>query len=324
MFKKLKLAPKLAIVIGTCLAIVFTVLIIMTAVLSSNGISTAVSGQLTAISQANSAQIQQIFDAAGTVADDIQSYLFRSFEIAERDPAQMLMPATEEAAGMNQSEIYGRTLTSLNYDVELYIRESARNSAANNPDIAGVGVMFEPYAFQDDIKDFAFYVSEKDADKDVEPFGAYDAYSKEEYYQNAASAKQAVVTEPYEYEGARLVSYSVPVMYDNELQCVVMADINVSNFDKVHSTSEQYPSMYSTIYDDKQTIIYDSEDLGDIGHNMSEFMADPDELANVQASMEKGQAFQVATTREDGRKVIRFFTPHRRGQRDLVVPDGGE
>lgn len=309
MFKKLKLAPKLAIVIGTCLAIVFTVLIIMTAVLSSNGISTAVSGQLTAISQANSAQIQQIFDAAGTVADDIQSYLFRSFEIAERDPAQMLMPATEEAAGMNQSEIYGRTLTSLNYDVELYIRESARNSAANNPDIAGVGVMFEPYAFQDDIKDFAFYVSEKDADKDVEPFGAYDAYSKEEYYQNAASAKQAVVTEPYEYEGARLVSYSVPVMYDNELQCVVMADINVSNFDKVHSTSEQYPSMYSTIYDDKQTIIYDSEDLGDIGHNMSEFMADPDELANVQASMEKGQAFQVATTREDGRKVIRFFTP---------------
>ena len=40
------------------------------------------------------------------------------------------------------SEIYGNTLTSLNYDVEVFLRENARNTAKHNRDIAGVGVMF--------------------------------------------------------------------------------------------------------------------------------------------------------------------------------------
>lgn len=309
MFSKMKLAPKLAIVIGGCLAGVFVILIVLTSIMTKSAISDSVSGELTAVSEANGKQVQQIFDAAGTVAEDIQSYMVRSYHIAEEDPSQMRIPTTAEAASMNQSEIYGTTLASLNYDVELYIRESARNAAANNDDIAGVGVMFEPYAFQEDMKDFAFYIEAGKADADVEPFGAYEVYSAQEYYKSAASARQMVVTDPYEYNGIRMVTYAAPIVYGGNLQGVVMADLNISNFAKVNSSNARYPSMYATIYDNDQTIIYDSEDSADIGHNMNEFMADKSELAAVQASMAQGQEFQVTTTREDGRKVIRFFTP---------------
>lgn len=309
MFKKMKLASKLAVVIGACLAVIFTVLIVLTAMMYSNAINNSVSSELTAISQANSQQVQQIFDAAGTVASDIQSYLLRSYKIAEKDPSQTLMPATEEAASMNQSEIYGRTLTSLNYDMELYIRESARNTAANNDDIAGVGVMFEPYAFQKDMKDFAFYVEAGKADEDVEPFGTYETYSSEVYYQEAASLKQAIVTDPFDYNGIKMVTYAVPIIHNGVLEGVVMADINVSNFAKVNSTSENYPSMYATIYDNNQNIIYDSEDYADIGHNVSEFTPKQSDLDNIKSGMAQGKQFQVLTTREDGRKVMRFYTP---------------
>lgn len=313
MLKKMKLAPKLAIVIGTCLTVIFAVLILLTAIMSGSAINAAVSGELRAISRSNALQIQQIFDVAGTTADDIEAYLNRSYQIAEEDPSQMLMPTTEEAANMNQSEIYKRTLTSLNYDVELYIRETARNTAATNEDIAGVGVMFEPYAFQEDMRDFAFYVETGKATEDVEPFGSYETYSTETYYREAASTGVAVVTDPYEYNGNRMVSYAKPIIHKGKLQGVTMADINISNFDKVDATSEQYPSMYATIYDNNQQIIYDSEDPADIGHNLSEFMSNPTELAAVQASMKGSEEFHVSTTREDGRQVLRFFTPIQAG-----------
>lgn len=313
MFKKLKLSQKLSIVIGICLTVILSILITLTAVMSGRAINTSVSDELAAISRGNALEIQQVFDAAETVATNIEHYLNRSYKIADEDPSQMLMPTTEEAASMNQSEIYQRTLTSLNYDVELYLRENARNAAATNQDLAGVAVMFEPYAFQDDMKDFAFYVDEESADDDVVPFGVYEDYSAEGYYKDAATAGTAIVTSPYEYNGKRLVSYATPVIHNGQLQGVIMADINISHFDKIDATSEQYPSMYATIYDNEQTIIYDSEDPADIGHNLDEFMPRAEELTVVQNKMQQGQAFNVTTTREDGRRMIRFFTPINAG-----------
>lgn len=121
----------------------------------------------------------------------------------------------------------------------LYIRENARNAAATNDDLAGVGVMFEPYAFQDVMRNFAFYVEVENADADVKPFGTYETYSAEIYYQDAVSSGQAVVTDPYEYNGTRMVSYATPIIHNGELQGVTMADINVSNFDKANATSEE-------------------------------------------------------------------------------------
>lgn len=232
MFKKMKLAGKMSIILAAALVVVFVIQIVATAKMTSSAIMKATSAELTAIAESNGHQVQKILDAAGTTSGDIQSFLTRSYRIAAEDPAQMAMPTTAEAASMNRSEIYDRTLISLNYDVELYIRESARNTAANNEDIMGVGVMFEPYKFQDDIRDFAFYVETGSTDADVEPFGAYETYAAEDYYQQAAQAGQAIVTEPYDYNGVKMVSYAQPILHNGELQGVVMADINVTNFAK--------------------------------------------------------------------------------------------
>ena len=306
---KMKLAPKLALVIGSVLSLVLIVLISITAVMSKSAISASTYSELAAISETNGLEIQQIFDAAETVAVNIEYYMERAYKTVQADPSQNVKPTDPAAMELCKSEIYGNTLTSLNYDVEVFLRENARNTAKYNKDIAGVGVMFEPYAFQQDIRDYAFYVNEAAADQDIAPFGSYESYSQEDYYKNALTTKTSNVSDPYEYNGATLVTYASPILNNGKVQGVVMADINVANFSKVDSSNENYPSMYSTIYDDNGKIIYDSESLEDIGKYLADFTPNQSELSLMQTNMAKKQPFRVETTREDGRKVTRFFTP---------------
>ncbi len=309
MFKKMKLAPKLALTIGTVLTLIFAVLIASTVFMSRKAISSSTYEQLEAISKANALQIQTIFDEAETVALNMESYLEQAYKIAADKPSWLEVPTEPAAMELCESSIYDKVLTPTNYDIEVYLRETARSSATNNEDLAGVGVMFEPNQFQPDIRDYAFYVSEENASGDVLPFGPYETYSSEVYYQMAASAKKAVVTDPYEYNGITMVSYASPVLYNNELKAVVMGDIKVDNFDKVNTTSQTFPSMYCTIYNQSGIIIYDSESKDDIGRKLSDFTPDQSQLAAIQNNMALGNAFHLETTREDGRKVTRYFTP---------------
>ena len=304
-----KLAPKLVLTIGSVLTVILVVLIGTTIFMSRRAISNATYEELEAISRSNAIQIQAIFDEAESVAQNMKYYVEQAYKTGEENPSWMVMPTERAAMELCTSSIYGAILTPVNYDIEVYLRETARNSARHNEDLAGVGVMFEPNKFQENLSNYAFYVSETDADKDVLPFGDYETYSNEAYYQMAATAKQDVVTDPYEYNGVTMVSYASPILYNNELKGVVMGDIKVNNFDKVDITSATFPSLYCTIYNQAGVIIYDSEDKADIGRTMSEFTPNASELAAIQNKMAQGEAFHLVTTREDGRKVIRYFTP---------------
>lgn len=309
MFKKRKLATKLAVAIGGFLIFIFIILIGTTSVLSSTAITNAVSGELSSISDSNGRQIQQIFDAAGSVSADMQNYVEKAFKIADEHPGQTLVPVVPEVAELCQSTIYNQVLTPLNFRAENYLCETARNSVSSNPDIMGVGMMFEPYKFQQNLRDYAFYVDKASVNKDMAPFGTYEDYSKEVYYKMAADARVPVVTEPYSYNGVTMVTYACPILYKNKVQGVTMADINVTNFKKVNSTNKDYPSMYATIFDNMGKIIYDSGDMTNVGKNMSDFMPVQSEVAQVQSKMGGGASFQMETTRENGMKVTRFLTP---------------
>ncbi len=315
MFNKLKLSAKLATAIGGILTVIFAILILVTTSTAKRAISNTTFGQLTVLSRSNAIEIQNIFDAAKTVSVDIGNYYERMYNANISDPAQSTIPTTPEAIAISISSIYGNIITPLNYDLELYLRETARNAALFNEDIAGVGVMFEPYAFQSDMPNYAFYISDKNANKDVTPFGDYNTYSQESYYKDAMSSKTSTVTDPYEFEGTKVVTYATPIIRDNNAIGVVAVDIDLTNFDKVSSTHEDFPSMYCTIYNDDGLVVYDSESVNDIGKTIDTFTPDAKELALIKENMAKGEAFNATATREDGRKVIRFYTPIDAGGR---------
>ncbi len=314
MLKKMKLSWKLSLIIGAVLALVFTVLVFVTAILSKNAISSAVNGELGNQANLNAVQIQQVFDQAELVASNMQNYLDGVYKSTTQSPEAAAIPtAPAELVKTLQSEIYGQTLSKINYNAEKYLSESAKNVVLNNEDIEGVGVMFEPYKFQSNIKSYAFYVNKESAGKDLNSFGAYEEYSKNDYYAGPAESGQAYVTDVYEYEGVRMVTCGVPILYNNQLQGVVMADINVDHFERIDSTSERYPSMYTTIYNSKKTIIFDSESAEDIGRSLNEYVPSDSEYTTLVSKMDEAEAFHMQTTREDGRKVIRFFYPIQAG-----------
>lgn len=170
--------------------------------------------------------------------------------------------------------------------------------------------MFEPYKFSAGIKDYAFYVSQSKASEKITSFGAYDTYSKEIYYQEAAKNKTTNVTDPYLYEGMTVVSVSSPILSQNELQGVIIADINIDNFGKIDANSDRYTSMFATIVDGAGQIIYGSESAENSGESLNAFFANPDEYSRVLASFGQGAAFRDDIVRSDtGNKITMFFNP---------------
>lgn len=313
MFKKMKLSTKLASVIGIGVAVIFLVLTVVVTMFTRSAITESVSGELTALSKSNALQLQEIFDAAETIALDMQSFLVNSYRTEGLQPARAKVPDDVSVAVLFRSAIYNRMLSPIHFDVENYLVESARSTAVTNEDIAGIGVMFEKNCFQNDIEDYAFYVSQENAVGNIGPFGKYETYSAEPYYQAAAASGTSVVTDPYDFDGTVLITYAAPVLRDTRLQGVVMADIAVDSFSKVDATNERYPSMYATIYTDTFTVAYDSLNSASIGTSIKDTMRNESEYTALVERASAGEAFSATATNLNGQKVVQFFTPIHAG-----------
>lgn len=309
MLRKMKLSQKLALIIGSVLIVVFAVLIYVSASLSGTVIKSSIYDELDTKSELNAVQIKQIFDGAGTAAAVMQTYLQKSYKIADEDPKQMEIPGDPEKAELYKSVIYNRTLSPLNHAAEQFITEQARSTAANNENIEGIGAMFEPYEYQADMKSYAFFVDKTNMDGKLNPYGEYEEYSKGDYYRTAAESGKSVVTDPYEYEGDTLVSYAIPIIYNNKLRGIVMSDINIVNFNRVEASSDRYNSMYAVIYNSAGKVVFDSVHIDDVGKNISEIIVDKSELSELQTRISGGKVFNINVNREDGQSYVQFFHP---------------
>lgn len=309
MFRKMKLSSKLTAILAGVLVAIFAGLVFISALLSSQAINQSVFGELGTKAKTNAMEIQQVLNGAQSVADDINTYLQRAYRTAEQNPDDATLPTEENMVALNQSVVYHRTLSLLNHATEAYITESARSIALNNDGIEGVGVMFAPYAFQSDIESYAFYLQKGTADGDIAPYGEYASYSADNYYKQAVESQKSIVTDPYEYNGMQIITYSKPIIYNGTVKGVAVADIKTDNFNRIDASSENFPSMYAIIYDNNGLLVYDNRSTDTVGHAMNEFITNPDEYAAVQELIAKGEAFHVETTQTTGEKVFRFYHP---------------
>lgn len=314
MIKKLNLSRKLSLILGIILLAVFVLLITMTAILSRKAIVQTVNGELTTKAKMNGIQIQQIFDEADQSAGNVKQYMERAYQTAEDSPMLNLVPTGPETyVSQLQSQFYHKTLTPIGRDAEKYLSESIRNIVFTNPDIESMLVLFEPYQFQPNLRDYGLYVNKKSESGLVEAYGEYDQYSSQEYYHTPAIYGTPHVTEPMDENGTIVVAYGVPFYYKNRLKGVSVAEINIENFNKVDASTDRYPSMYASIFDSKQTIVYHSKDPANRGKSLKEFIPRDEDYSRVQSMLSNGNAFQMKTVRQDGVDVMRFFYPIKAG-----------
>ena len=218
--------------------------------------------------------------------------------------------APGDAAAMQQSTLYpGLSLTSNAYDMEQFIVETVRNAVKNNPELEGIGVMFEPNQFQSNLRHYGFYIDMSSADAEVDAYASYEEYAKEDSYRVPAQENRIYISAPYRDGDLLLIAYGTPIVYNGSVIGVVISVIDLSSFSSLQISDNNYTSMWSTLYSGDGTIIWDSETLDDVGHNMVEFTPQADELEAIQAAMAQGDAFNMRKTREDGDQVSCFYSP---------------
>lgn len=313
--KEVMLKNQICKVVLIVLILVFSVLIGTTTFLFDSAMDETLDTALLEKADNTANQIESIFTAALTTVENMELYLEKAYEMGGQGYTNMAgEKASAENTKMTKSIIYGTEISELNSDVEKYLLETARATAMGNNHIIGVGAMFEPYAYDKSIRSFAFYVGSEIGKNDkIEPFGEYEEYSQKEYYKKAVEQKEPIFTDAYEYNGQMIISCAIPIIFENQVQGIIMANIETDSFANFIINDSKYPSMYTTIYNSNFIDTYDSDSADDVGRSMHEFYSFPDELEYTQSLMAKGETFTTTTTRESGVKTVRYFSPFKVG-----------
>lgn len=303
--KQNKLSYKIAKLASIMLGVVFLLLILVMIFSTKSAISSSVNGEFNAISRSNANQVQQIIDSAANSAACLQDYFYEAFE---KNNSMTTLQKSAEAKHI--SEVFPKLLSETNYDVEQFIINNIRSTVKTSEDIIGIGVLFEPYKFDGGIRDYTVYIGKEDVEaKTIQTYGTYEEYSEKEYYAGAKSTGQPYITDPYQDQGVTMITVAYPFFFQEELKGVIAANVNVENFSNVETENEKYPSMYSVVYSHNYVIAFDSENIETIGKSMENFFAEEKDLLRVKELMQKGEAFEIETVRENGRKVTRFYYP---------------
>lgn len=279
--KEIKLSTEISKIMSVILIVIFSSMIFTAILFSRNAINHAIQGEFQETSNSSAAKVENILSTAKSATDSISAYLQKAYQFSKEGKVNILGETissheSKTTGSSYHSVIYDSEISELSSDVESYITEVIRQTTSTSNDIVGMGVLFDPYAFDANIKDYAFYILGSESEKDIEPFGTYDEYSKEEYYTKAFASKKPEFTNPYNDQGIQMVTYCVPILFDNEFKGIITADINVTNFSKVYAENKNYPSKYITILNEDGIVIYDSEAEANIGESIDKFLAPKD------------------------------------------------
>lgn len=297
-FLNRKLSYKISAATGVLLAALLALLIIISSGISASFLNKSIKRDFEGVAAQNGIMVQNVLTTATNCADILQNYIVNKYNERNR---------TGYSGRTEKSEVYDIYLQEINKQIEEFIISIARTTAISNDKITGVGVFFEPNAFDTSIKDYTIYISEDDPDT-VQSYGAYENYGSQDYYKDAATSQMNSFTDPYYDHGINMVSASFPIVYKDKTYGVILVDINVDAFDDLESSDSSYPSMYVDILTSDSTMVYDSESTDYVGQRLTDLIPS-NEYAKIQAGIDTGKSFSVSTKKDDGTHVVRFYSP---------------
>lgn len=310
-FKKMKLATKTSLSISIILSVSLAILIIVSVLSVSKEMTKTVSDEFLGIAVQNGIVVQNIIDSATSVAQNFRDHIEDTYEVYK----EMLAKQMLDENGNNIPFPIKRSiiLSKINSEVEDYILHNAWSILKNNSDIVGIGVCFEPFAYNNTIKDYSIYVSVDDAiNKTSQSYGNYEEYSKNEYYSLAATTQTNYFTNPYQNKGMTIITASFPIVSEEKTQGVIVVDINVDNFAKVKSSNDKYKTMSTDIFTHNGIIVYNSNSK-DLTGNSIEDLLGTEVFGQISEKTKTGLAFQMEANYY-GEHLMQYYYPIKAGQ----------
>ncbi len=314
--RKMKLATKTSLAIAVILTVTLTILITMSVLTASKELNDAVNDEFAGISAQNGIVMQGIFDDAANVAQNLQDYLEDSYVRYDKMLATQAVDENGRKVPFptQKSAVYNIHLIDLNYEVENYILYNAWSIVNNNPDIFGIGALFEPYAYDPAIKDYSVYVNKENArNKVAQSLGSHEVYSKQEYYAAAAGSQKAVFTDPYVEEGITMITAAFPIVLEGKTQGVIVVDIEVDRFANNESENEKYPTMFTDILTEDGIIVYNSDSKDFVGKPLQDVLGG-EAFQQIHEKMQANSAFRFESE-DNGSTVLQYYYPIKAGER---------
>lgn len=148
------LAYKLSVAVALLLVICMSLMILISAVIAGRSLNKTVSGEFNGIATENALIVQSVIDTASNTATTIQNYMLDRYDEYSKNGY---------SGEVAKSEVYDVDLQEMNKRIEEFLISMAASTVTNNEAIDGVGVFFEPNAFDPAVKDYTVYVSVDDA-----------------------------------------------------------------------------------------------------------------------------------------------------------------
>ena len=296
---KKRLSTSIALIEASFVLLILAALIAVAVILSSNSISSGTNGTLNAIAGQNSLQIQSMLDEATSAADDLRSFIVSNY----------YAPSSGQRKTRTSILYSGQGLSESCKAIEKMAIDSGWKKVAANESLVGLGIFFEPKAFDDQIEQYAVYIDDTMAANQTVSIYSED-YTAQAYYKDAVENNKIVITEPFNWGGIFMVSLAVPIEDENgNVIGAVIADISMDSFGAIKVDNANYPTMYAAIVSQSGTVMYDSKNPEMIGSSFESLLANPDEYAAITQSFANGTAFQIETVNSEGISEIRYFYP---------------
>ena len=300
-------------VVGIALFLSFLVLIITTTLVAGGAISSSGNDKIQTNAQNTSNQIQTLVSNTEVIADNIADYMEKYYKMKEQGYTSM-SGAKNDITMKKTSIVYGTEISEITADAEKYITEISRYEAVNNPAVASVGVLLEPYAMDESLENYSFYVyPETGADGKIEPSFPYSEYGNEAWYGWVKKYK-STFSDPYDYgTGNYVISFMRAIEYNGKFMGIVAVDINISYFGEIILNDNKYKTMFNSIYNQNNVCVYNGRGNKYIKKDMKKVFSNKSEYKKVERLMKKGKEFSIKTKLDNNKKYDMHYSPIKAG-----------
>ncbi len=201
----------------------------------------------------------------------------------------------------------------------------------DNPELIGTYVCFEPNAFDgmdrsyvnttghDETGRFIPYWNTIEGEVKLDPLLYYQTSS---YYQLPKWLEKDVVTEPYLYEGALIVSFVSPIMEEGNFQGIGGVDVSLNYIDDIVSDIEIFDTGYAAVVSRTGILMSHPTEKEWIGHKKLNSFDIPN-ILEIEEDIYHGRSGHIDTLDPiTGKEVTIFYEPVETGRFSflLVVP----
>ena len=208
-----------------------------------------------------------------------------------------------------RSRVVDALLPASRYNAEVVILNALYANLKTEPNLADIGILFEPNAFYQGIENYAPILSQEDLDKRVITNHPYANYQDEIYYKAVKEKGSTFITPVYgdvTKPEERMFAIYHPIMKDKQFLGTILLDVKEEILVPASQTNEEFPSMFVNLIDGEGIIHSKKETVN--GKTLKELLPEKASTA-ISEKMESKEAFAINIVNEHGQERREYYYP---------------